>query len=357
MIYIVYCTTNIINKKIYIGVHKCTSSKFDGYLGCGVYENKPSTYQNPKQVFQYAVKKYGPSNFKRITIKEFQEEEEAYDFEAEIVNEDFLKRKDVYNIALGGKGGDITGMGIPCYQYDLEGNFVAEYTSQQDAARAVNRSYSPIKIAIKKKTKSANFYWSLEKVEKLDLSQYKTTDNKIPVFQYSETGEYDCCYESVSDAARVLNTESTIISRAIKLGYLTNGKYLSSEFFETYVKKPKGNNKKLTVYQYTLEGEYLREFESCNQAEKYLGVAPGLSKALRLGRTFAGFQWSTVKLDSLSSRQIQSSARKVGQYDLDGNLIAVFDTVTECTKKFSGCRRVLHGKGKTSGGYVFKYLE
>ena len=70
MIYIVYCTTNLINKKIYIGVHECLSKDFDGYIGCGVYINKPSTYAHPKTHFQNAVKKYGPKNFKRITIKE-----------------------------------------------------------------------------------------------------------------------------------------------------------------------------------------------------------------------------------------------------------------------------------------------
>jgi hypothetical protein len=52
---IVYCTTNIINKKIYIGVHVCKSEKFDGYIGCGVYVTKPSTYNHPKTAFQYAV--------------------------------------------------------------------------------------------------------------------------------------------------------------------------------------------------------------------------------------------------------------------------------------------------------------
>jgi hypothetical protein len=44
MKYIVYLTTNIINNKIYIGVHGTNNPDiFDGYLGCGVNINIPSS--------------------------------------------------------------------------------------------------------------------------------------------------------------------------------------------------------------------------------------------------------------------------------------------------------------------------
>lgn len=71
MKYIVYLTTNInssINgiNRIYIGVHQTENPEiFDGYIGCGVYVNQPSTYMYPKTPFQYAVKKYGTNSFKR----------------------------------------------------------------------------------------------------------------------------------------------------------------------------------------------------------------------------------------------------------------------------------------------------
>ena len=46
--YIVYLTTNKINNKIYIGVHKTDPTQFDGYIGCGAYINKPNTYNKGK---------------------------------------------------------------------------------------------------------------------------------------------------------------------------------------------------------------------------------------------------------------------------------------------------------------------
>ena len=356
MKYIVYCTTNLVNKKIYIGVHLCKSNKFDGYLGCGVYESQPSSYNKPKTAFQYAVQKYGPSNFKRITIKEFDNAEDAFFLESEIVNKEFLQRKDVYNEVVGGHGGDIVENAIPCYQYDLDGNFIAEFESQQKVSIFIGRGFTTIKRAIKEKIKAANYFWSLEKVDKLDLSDYKTTDNKIPVFQYSETGEYDCCYESVSDAARVNNVATTNISRSCKLGYKCNGKYFSYEFNSNYSKAKLESIKNRKVYQYSLSGEFIAEYDSYIIAQKQLGKR-GLQNAIKLGRTFAGFQWKLEKLNKIDSVEIKSRSRKVGQYDLNGNLIKIYNTVTECTKDFSGCRHVLHGNRKTSGGFIFKYIE
>lgn len=35
MNYIVYKTTNLINGKIYVGVHRTNPDIFDGYIGCG----------------------------------------------------------------------------------------------------------------------------------------------------------------------------------------------------------------------------------------------------------------------------------------------------------------------------------
>lgn len=53
--YILYKTTNLINGKTYIGIHK-TNNLEDGYLGSGFSLIK-------------AVKKYGKNNFKREVLE------------------------------------------------------------------------------------------------------------------------------------------------------------------------------------------------------------------------------------------------------------------------------------------------
>jgi hypothetical protein len=53
---------------------------------------------------------------------------------------------------------------------------------------------------------------------------------KIPVFQYSLDGSYDCCYESIKDAARVLNISDSNIGVAIKLGTICNNKHFTTVY-------------------------------------------------------------------------------------------------------------------------------
>lgn len=140
MKYIVYQTTCKINNKIYIGVHGTTDPDvFDGYIGNGVSTYRPATYMNPKTHFQSAVKKYGVKNFIRTTLKVFDNEKEAYKLEELLVNEDFLKRSDVYNLAKGGRVEWYNS--IPkrkVYMYDLDGNFEKEFDGINEAGRYLN---------------------------------------------------------------------------------------------------------------------------------------------------------------------------------------------------------------------------
>lgn len=86
--YIVYKTTNLISGKIYIGVHGVKSLN-DSYLGSGINLKK-------------AIKKYGKGNFTRVTLFTFENELDAYNKEAEIVNIEFISRLDTYNSCVGG---------------------------------------------------------------------------------------------------------------------------------------------------------------------------------------------------------------------------------------------------------------
>ena len=96
-----YQITNLINNKIYIGVHK-TSSIDDGYMGSG-------------KVLLRAYEKYGIENFQKDILEYFHSSTEMFNREKEVVTDDFLLREDTYNLRRGGFGGFdfINKFGIP----------------------------------------------------------------------------------------------------------------------------------------------------------------------------------------------------------------------------------------------------
>jgi len=92
MIYYVYKTTNLNNNKFYVGVKTNSNHYDDGYFGSGFLLKK-------------AIKKYGINSFKKEILWWCGTPSECFKKEEEIVTENFIKRNDTYNIALGGKGG------------------------------------------------------------------------------------------------------------------------------------------------------------------------------------------------------------------------------------------------------------
>jgi hypothetical protein len=151
--YIVYKTTNLINGKIYIGVHRTNVDIFDYYYGCSKKDQK----KNVKSGFPEAIHKYGIKNFKRETLFEYPDTEEgriaAFKKEEELVDENFVKRKDTYNLTKGGQFTIYETLKKPIAQYSLDGKFIKSWNSISDASMQLN--LTSISNALLGKTKYA----------------------------------------------------------------------------------------------------------------------------------------------------------------------------------------------------------
>ena len=91
MQYYLYRITNLINNKIYVGVHS-TDNLEDGYMGSGT-------------IIKSAIKKHGVENFTKEILEFFNSVEEMFNREKELVTPEFVLREDTYNLMVGGQGG------------------------------------------------------------------------------------------------------------------------------------------------------------------------------------------------------------------------------------------------------------
>lgn len=96
-IYSLYKTTNLINNKIYYGVHKETKwtknfiPENDGYLGSGLSLKR-------------SINKHGKENFKREVLCVSNDPDYIYFLESRLVTKDFINEDSNYNIVGGGLG-------------------------------------------------------------------------------------------------------------------------------------------------------------------------------------------------------------------------------------------------------------
>lgn len=116
--YYVYKTTNIVNNKIYIGVHSSENINDDQYFGSG-------------KIIKQSILKYGKDKFKREILYQFETADEAYSMQKMIVDMQFLRRKDTYNIRHGGMGGLIGSVTVK----DRDGN---TFTVSKDDQRYIS---------------------------------------------------------------------------------------------------------------------------------------------------------------------------------------------------------------------------
>lgn len=73
-------------------------------------------------------------------------------------------------------------------------------------------------------------------------------------------------------------------------------------------------------------------------------------------------EWCTVKENSQHNHNIgliQTFKRKIGQYDLSGNLIKEYNSIVSAKKEtnITSIKEVLYKNQKTAGGFIWKYLD
>jgi len=93
--FLIYKIINLVNGMYYIGQHE-TTNPMDSYMGSGV-------------LITNAINKYGISNFVKEILFDFDDKDKMNSKEKEMVSEEicYHKNNQCYNLAVGGKGGNL----------------------------------------------------------------------------------------------------------------------------------------------------------------------------------------------------------------------------------------------------------
>lgn len=87
----VYQVENLVNGRLYIGVHK-TEDPDDGYMGSG-------------KLIRLALENQGIENFRKKVLLITESKDEAFALEKELVTTDRIESGELYNLKEGGEGG------------------------------------------------------------------------------------------------------------------------------------------------------------------------------------------------------------------------------------------------------------
>lgn len=366
MKYIIYLTVNNKSKKnglnkIYIGYHKTEDPEiFDGYLGCGVYVQKPATYMQPTTPFQKAVKKYGPNAFTRYTIQIVDTIEEASAIEESIVTEQFIRQAHVYNVAVGGLGGyfkgqqDRTWHSKPINQFDYDGNLIKTWNSTVEAADSLGLNLIRLQRASTDGITYAGFYWSRQP------QIFNTNHRKQKTFVYTKDGSQVAVFGTRKECAQYLGCTPQAVSHACRNQQLLCNHYVSNINTDEFKPKPRVQLKSCQFFLYSIPYRFIGTFVG-KEIFKQLKVFSfaKLDKIIHDNDGwFKNFYISTKQITELPSRKLNPVTLKV--YDKNGTLIEEFNTFKECRVKYGLTHTQMNkviNQITECNGYVFKYSK
>lgn len=360
MKWIVYLTTNTVNKKTYCGVHQTEDPDvFDGYIGCGVYVNQPSSYNHPKTLFQQAVHKYGPSKFIRHILKVYDNENDAYNLESTIVDNRWVNSAKTYNMIKGGKILYDTSKQV--YQFDMHGSLINIWKNSVEINKFFNSSASITDIINNKRT-FMGYIWSFD--QDININEYQFSCKRGSISQYNLNGELIEVFLHTQQAAQKLDISRESITLAVyKQKPYMNCYFLKSDVDISVILRNKFHHSlnRRPIYRYCLDGKFDKEFSTTSEAIKNTPntYPSSLKNAVVNGYKCGNYLWSYKRCENyfnLENPKEYLKPRKIGQYDLNGNLIKIWNSYKECKEVYKYCNRVCNGNLKSTQGYIFKYM-
>jgi group I intron endonuclease len=130
--------------------------------------------------------------------------------------------------------------------------------------------------------------------------------------------------------------------------------------------KQNGDYKTKKVYQYNKNGEFLKEYPGCAEAERTLDKSNSKISQCAIGKRKSayGYLWSYEKVDKLvyQNNSSKAKAKKVSQYTMEGKFITTHNSIAEAVRVLglqeNACTNISSaalGNTNHAYNYVWKY--
>lgn len=288
----IYCYQNKENGRRYIGVTNKTQRSRAGKNG--------KEYIRSNGAFGKAIQQFGWDCFEYSVLDTVEDEFDASELEKYYIQK-FQSCDPNYGYN-GNKGGCVPTQKA-VVQYDENGNYIAEYLSLNDACLKTGVRASEVVMCCKGHEKIVRgFIWRYKDCEYQRLDEYSTTrfTGERRVSQKDRnTSEIICIYNSAKEAEEATGALRSKICMCCKGLRKTAGGFCW-EYTDGFSLKDVCNPKPSPIYkirQYDLEGNFIGEFESQNDAHRKTGFsAAAIGNCCRgIQKTACGYIWKYIE--------------------------------------------------------------
>lgn len=253
-------------------------------------------------------------------------------------------------------------------QYDLFGNEIARYESQLEAASSVGLQNSGgiSKCCILKSlnNESGGYVWRFETDPLTIFEKDQIIVRHMPVQQFSKNGELINVFNTIKDASDSLKIDNASICACCNRIRNSAGGFIWRYAKDVISKEDleKRFYEIIKIQQFDLSGNFIATHSSLKDAAKSVnGNWQHIQKCCnRLKPTAYGYIWrrdnDSVKVEDLK----RNTPFIIQQWDLNGNLLAEFDTIVDAAKNINrsttGISKCCDGKKKSCGGFIWKRI-
>jgi len=341
------------------------------------------------------IRKILKLNLEPIRIKTIENatEADAFEHERKII-ETFGRKSNgdgfLTNVAAGGPGVKglkmknnvkkdlierLTGAFIPSSkrisQFDLNGFFINTWDNLMAASRGTGISSSSISAATYSDNgKSKGFIWRFDGTSPYEQPEQVIRKLGKDVFKYTLKGHYVAQFNKIKDAcASVSKSSSSLVFKqdiTVQYGYQWSKNYIGEKIpsAEPFVEPPYFLNRAM-IFQYTLQGDFVRSFNSLSEVSNLLGmVTQNIYYCLKGKYPQANdFQWKSrylgEKIEAVVKYAQEAAKTKIYVYDIFYTLIEIVPSYREARDKYGKFRLYDHlyvsPIGKIDRRYIFSH--